>query len=193
MDFRTGLGMVFDFEYRVVRYTKYSEPQPVLLSSSHFCGGRLVWNCLGTEEFSRLKSFDHRSLSQFRLAAEVASLRCNVNSTDWIRIQYVTIEECLGFFAVSYFQRFFARTYVFANVLWDVPHYESKFQSWLMSHSYSLHTGLFFLHTGRFFLCTGRFLLHIGSFSLWDSYHMTITMVNKKAWTLCFAYFYIIL
>ena len=52
----------------------------------------------------------------------------------------------------------------------DVPHYESKFQLWLVSHSYSLRTGRFFLHTGRFFL-------HIGSFLLRDSYHMTITMV----------------
>ena len=42
-----------------------------------------------------------------------------MNYTDWIRIQYVTIEECLGFFTISYFHRFFARTYVFAKVLLD--------------------------------------------------------------------------
>ena len=59
----------------------------------------------------------------------------------------------------------------------DVPHYESKFQSWLVSHSYSLRTGRFFLHTGCFLLHIGSFLLHIGSFLLQDSYHMTITMV----------------
>ena len=74
-----------------------------------------VWHC----GISRRKSFDHRSMSQFRLAAVVCSLWCNMNHTDWIRIQYVTIEECLRFFAISYFHRFFARTYVFAKVLLD--------------------------------------------------------------------------
>ena len=59
----------------------------------------------------------------------------------------------------------------------DVPHYESKFQSWLMSHSNILHTGHFLVCTRRFSLCTGLFLLHTRSFLLRDSYHMTITMV----------------
>ena len=52
----------------------------------------------------------------------------------------------------------------------DVPHCEFEFQSWLMSYSYILHTRHFLLHTGHFLLHTGRFLL-------WDSYHMTITIV----------------
>ena len=67
--------------------------------------------------------------------------------------------------------------FVFKTFRRDVPHYESKFQSLLMSNSYILRTRHFLLHTGHFFLRTRHFLLHTRSFLLQDSYHMTITMV----------------
>ena len=41
----------------------------------------------------------------------------------------------------------------------DVPHYKSKFQSWLMSHSYILHTGQFFGAYWMFFLAYQMFFV----------------------------------
>ena len=61
---------------------------------------------------------------------------------------------------------------ILIHLKWNVPHYESEFQSWLMSHSYILRTRHILLHTGHFFLHTGCFLLQ-------DSYQMTITMVIR--------------